>query len=63
MLKGYKTMSFNVPSHPPSAWLSGLLTIKPIHQLFREGHETDPIYQSLSFGCGYYFDNQGFLPY
>lgn len=49
---------------PPLAHpLSRLLTIKPIHHLFREGHETDPVYQSLSLRCGYYSDDQGFLPY
>lgn len=63
MLIGYKTVSFNVPSHPPSAWLSGLLPIKPIHHLFREGRETDPVDQSLSLGCECYSDDQGFMPY
>lgn len=51
------------PLTPSSAWLSGLLTIKPIHHFLREGHETDPVDQSLFLGCGDYSDDQGFLPY
>jgi len=59
MLIGYKTMSFNTPLSPPSVWLCGLPTIKPIHHLLREGHETDPVYQSLSLRGCYCSDDRG----
>lgn len=61
-LIGYKTMSFNTPFRHPQRHsltrLSGLFAIKTIHQLLREGHETDPVYQPLTRSS-----RQGFLAY
>lgn len=42
----------------PLTRLSGLLAIKTIRQLLREGRETDPVYHPLTHSS-----RQGFLPY